>query len=173
MTEGAIRRGEATARRSLELTRAEIRRSQLNPVSQRRENYELPESFVSQALPRLEALLKIGAWDQLKRAVDTLALEYELRAKEAATPERTNGTLAASHVTWLNLPMRTTNIIEDVCAGTVGSLLECFPQGFVNVPNCGPEAVKAIAKALVRCRALTPEDAALRVQAWYAAMERR
>jgi DNA-directed RNA polymerase alpha subunit len=105
--------------------------------------------------------------------VDQLALEYELRAKETTVPGPTNGTLAAKHVTWLNLPMRTTNMLEAAGMFTVGGLLEGFPKQLVGLTNCGPDSVKAIAKALVRCNAMTTEDAALRVQAWYAAMERR
>lgn len=170
---GSDRRIAKSAGAEAAIRARNVRLGRRCPVTNRVANYELPESFVAQALPRLEALLKIGAWDQLKRTVDCIALEYDLSSQEASVDGPRNGTLAAKPVVWLGLPTRTTNIMEQVGAFTVGALVERFPQRFVGVTNCGPEAVKSIARALVKCHALTAEEAALRVQAWYAAMERK
>lgn len=167
MSEQAIARGEAQARNGAILDAAARRRAMRNPETNRiLPDQELPEEFIGQAIARMESLLRLGNWEHLRELVDVIKSEWELRQREQQPIPQ--GALLATPVVRLGLDVRTTNLIQDVCAGTVGALLEAFPAKFANVRNCGSVTVKRIAKALVDIGALSPEEASERVTEWEA-----
>lgn len=164
MTERAALRIEKMGRGGERRKRAAIRRALQNPIRVAAPT-ELPADFVSEGLGRMEPLLRIGHWEQLHKLVDHLKREWEEKQIEAQS-QPLGGALLGLHVTWLKLQQRTTNLVESVCSGTVGALLEAFPGAFVGLPNCGPKMVEEIASALVLCGALTHIQARRRVAEW-------
>jgi hypothetical protein len=58
---------------------------------------------------------------------------------------------------------RTANLIEGVCSGTIGGLLECFPSAFINSPNCGPATIRKIAERLLSIGMIDAEEAQRRI----------
>jgi hypothetical protein len=149
---------------------AAIKRSMRSPVANKQADWELPAEFVEPAHARLLPPLKYGQWERLHDTIEILRLEYELGDREEDKPT-TEGQLRARHVVTLGLPQRTTNILEQVECFTIGALLDSFPHCLVDVPNCGPEAVKSVARALYTVGALTKEQAAGAILEWQGRME--
>lgn len=168
MTEAAIARGEGQARHGAAVE-ARARRLHGRGASVRIEPDEpLPPDFVAEALARIVAPLRCGQWGLLKETIDQIAGEWELRAK--GLPAGSEGQRHAIPVSALNLTPRQRELCEEQQITTVGKLLEEFPQAFVGLPNCGPESVKALAKALVAVGALNNRGALVKCQDWEAAM---
>lgn len=163
MTEAAARRIEQRGRGGEIMKQAAIKRAQRCPVSLRVRNYELPAEFVERSTNRVEALIRLGNWEQAKAVIDAIELEWELTRREKQGGKLTGAELLACPVCRLRLNPRTINLCEHVGAHTVGALLERFPGAFLEARNCGPVTLREIAQALVDIGALTPEQAAERL----------
>src|SRR6476660_3899746 len=101
----------------------------------------LPDEFLSEQIEKVRLHLGRGHFAQAKATIDQIEKAWQLRVtmqSQAATGPTAEK--LAWHVSWL-FDDRTCNIIEDVCCGTVGALLDAFPAEFIEVPNVGPLTV--------------------------------
>lgn len=130
------------------------------PVSKSREQL-IPQEFVDSALARLEIQLSSGAWEQARETLSVIEQEWEAWQIAQSAPESGTNVLAW-HVASVFEP-RTANLIEDICSGTIGALLECFPAAFIELPNCGPLTIQRIARMLSNIGAIDAADAQKRV----------
>jgi hypothetical protein len=136
-------------------------------VASHAESFNLPEDFVAESIAKLAAQVQIGSWEAAHATLDQIAKQWEIRqAEKRPLAERSQGSVLALHAVSLGLSQRTVNLIEDTCAGTVGALLECFPEAFADVPNCGPETIKSIAVALYQAQVITDVQAAECLEWW-------
>lgn len=110
----------------------------------------VPQEFVDESLSKIGFHLRAANWEMAKDAIDAIARLWADRQVEA-TPlaELPMGERLAAHVGRLRLPPRTVNLIESVCTGTVGSLLEAFPNEFDRKVQCGPATLEKIRQALI------------------------
>jgi hypothetical protein len=113
--------------------------------------------------------LKAGHWEQAIVTIEATRKAWELKKQETQPQQLTSARLAL-HVNTLPLPARTLNLIENLCAGTIGALLEAFPAEFIGCPKCGPLTIEGIAKALIQAGLIDAEEALRRVEDWHLAM---
>jgi hypothetical protein len=76
----------------------------------------------------------------------------------AANWERAIEAVLSRHVSCLRLDARTVCQIDEMCNGTIGSLLEVFPESFLDLRGIGVQTIKTIASELCRIGAFTPEQ---------------
>jgi hypothetical protein len=137
------------------------------PISKVRNQNQLPGDFISSALARIEILLREQNWEGVKNEVDVIHREWGLRAIEARPMADIERSIKlAMHVNRLGLSHRISNMICDVCSGTVGSLLEAFPVAFMDHFGVGPETVRTIAEALLAAGVIDVEEAQQCIDHW-------
>ncbi len=167
------RHGDAVARQL-------VRDANRNPVSGPRElkrivtpDGELHPIIDAQFLAEAEARVRIhmarGFWDQAIETIRALEGEWELRKASSGIKAVKREDCLAWHVSNIFDP-RTANLIEMLCAGTVGSLLECFPKAFIKYNGCGPVTVSRIAKTLVKIGVLGEAEALEKLNEYRAAI---
>lgn len=129
---------------------------------------ELPKDFVAECMAMIGLHVSRGHFEQAATTASECAERWKLR-QMFDQPGHTEPDVLAWHVTQI-LDHRTANELERHCSGTVGSLLEIYPDELVNVPRVGPAMIERIARALVRIGALTQQDAEDRIKRWADAM---
>lgn len=170
------RHGDAVARQL-------IRDGQRNPVSCPKSICQIIDrngeidpvidtGFLAEAEARVRIHLARGHFEQAKATIDQLASEWNLfqianQPTNLAIQER-----LAWHVSGVFDP-RTANLIEELCTGTIGSLLECFPASFTRAPMCGLGTVRKIAETLLRIGVIDAVECQKRIDDWQLAMEQR
>jgi len=106
----------------------------------------------------VEVHLAVGNWERAAEAV-WLAKRMWIEREDGDEIPSDDSALRASHIAILKLDPRTINQIEAVCSGTVGSLIDCFPEGFVRVSGIGVKTIETIADELCRIGAITKDRA--------------
>lgn len=134
----------------------------------------LPQEFISESIAKLQIHVGRGHWEQAKACIDEIERLWEVRKVQGdAKPEQIDATAVIHwHVAEVFTP-RTANLIETLCNGTIGALLEIFPAKFIGCPNAGTVTVKNIARQLVRFGVIEADDAQRRIDEYDAAMQRR
>lgn len=117
----------------------------------------LPHEFVAECIAKIEIHVARGHWDQAKEIISDSEREYNLRQCSSGATLSSNGDLGSKLALHVNriFDVRTANLIEEVCAGTVGALLESLPDGFIGTPGCGTETVKRIIRKLMEIGVLS------------------
>ncbi len=176
---GVDERMARRARQEEREKRAALRRVMASPVRNNRDLKVvqdgelvplLPADFLAESLATLQIHLARGHFAQAKASVDAIEQRWQLEKQQKATTNTTN--VLSRHVSSLFDP-RTANMIEEHCAGTIGALLDCFPEGFTRTPMCGPGTVRKIAETLLRIGAIDAADCQKRIDEWQAVMDRR
>ena len=124
----------------------------------------LPQEFIGESMAKLRIHVAAGNFEQAKVTIDEIESAWQLRQHElssvSALPLQHR---MAVHVNRLGLSPRTVNMIEDVCNGTLGALLEAFPRRFASVPGCGSATARTIAEALMRAGVIDGCEAQRRI----------
>lgn len=143
-----------------------IREGQRGPREKEMEP-SLPKEFIAKALAMLEVHLCRGHFEQAKATIDEIEAMWDVEREPVGVELPIN-----AHVTALRLDQRTVNMIDAVCSGTVGALLDVFPRAFVRLNNCGAGTVEKIAKALKRAGVLDAAAAERRIDEYQLLMSR-
>lgn len=168
------------ARQAEREKRAAMRRAQANPVKSHHDlivvrNGEidplLPADFLAESLAMLEIHLARGHFAQAKETIDAIEQRWSLKRKLGASLASPNDAeKLAWHVTAV-FDQRTANELEKHCNGTLGSVLEIFPEALLRLPGVGMRTIEKIATTLVRNGLLSPEEGQARVERWSIGME--
>ncbi len=130
----------------------------------------ISKDFLEESVARLEIHLARGHWSQAKEAIDAIEEQWELRkiAEQASTRGITEK--LSWHVSGV-FDARTAGMIETVCSGTIGSLLEAFPLGFLHCRNCGTLTISHIGRTLLRMGVIDEADAQRRIEQYRDAVD--
>jgi hypothetical protein len=131
------------------------------------------DEFLHESLEMLKPHISSASWEQAIETVRFIEQRWNDRLRDTDIGQAVMGDVLAIHVSWLRLDPRTVNILESICAGTVGSLLPSFPSALVDCPNVGPGTVRRIAEALCRIGALSRPDARLKFEEYLTASKAR
>ena len=122
------------------------------------EGRRLPDDFVDHVTRMIRVHISAGNW---VRAVDAVAAAERMwldRAEELSDPA-SDPNVMARHVSCLRLDARTVSQIDEACYGTIGALLEIFPDHFIATPGIGVQTIKTIAAELCRIGAISQASA--------------
>lgn len=118
------------------------------------EGSRLPEDFVDHVTRMIRVHVAAGNWVRAADAVAAAERMWKDRSEELSDPVRDPNVLAR-HISCLRLDARTVSQIDEACYGTIGALLEIFPDHFIKVPGIGDQTIKTIALELCRIGAIT------------------
>ncbi len=121
------------------------------------QNGQLPADFVAIIQRMVGVHLAAGNWERATDAVHHAERMWRDRQEDLADPV-TDPFVLSRHVSCLRLDARTVCQIDDLCNGTIGSLLEVFPSEFLSLSGIGLQTIKTIASELCRIGAFTPEQ---------------
>jgi hypothetical protein len=164
---GAERRMAKSARAESHVKQRHIREANRSPVSNTHDEQIVPPELVEVILAKVKIHVARGHWEQVQVVIDIEARNWELRRRERqAKPCE----MLHKHARDI-FDIRTANMIENVCSGTIGALLEVFPLAFIGQSMCGQGTIQKIAERLVKLGVLSAVEAGERVAEWGEAME--
>ena len=114
----------------------------------------LPEDLVAHITRMVGVHLAAGNWERAIDAVNSAERMWHDRERELSDPT-TDHFVLARHVSCLRLDARTVSQIDELCNGTVGSLVEIFPDSFLSLRGVGVQTIKTIASELCRIGAIS------------------
>jgi len=114
----------------------------------------LPEDFVAHITRMVGVHLAAGNWERAIEAVHHAERMWIDREHELSEPSEDVFVLAR-HVSCLRIDARTVSQIDELCNGTVGALVEIFPDSFIELRGIGTQTIKTIALELCRIGAIT------------------
>jgi len=168
---GSDERIAAQARFGERCRRGDVARGSRPAISNPGREQVVSDEFVAEVLRKVQLHIAAGFWDQAKDTLDASKREWLIQEQQrkcySGSPE-----VLGWHVSNL-FDARTAGIIEQVCCGTVGSLLECFPVAFIDLPMCGPSTIEKIAKGLTRIGAITADEAQKRIEQYAESVQSR
>lgn len=113
------------------------------------EGSRLPGDFVDHVTRMIRVHVAAGNWVRAADAVAAAERMWKDREEELSDPAH-DPNLLSRHISCLRLDARTVSQIDEACYGTIGALLETFPDHFITVPGIGDQTIKTIASELCR-----------------------
>ena len=132
----------------------------------------LPPEFLRESMAKLE--LHVGAGNQLqaRKTLDEIFRQWDILKVQKKTGVAAANEKLAWHASNV-FDARTANVIENVCSGTIGALLDCFPGAFIIHNGAGPHLVRKIAETLFRLGVIDAAETQRRIDQYLTAMESR
>lgn len=112
--------------------------------------------FVSHITRMVGVHLAAGNWHRAIEAVHAAERMWREREAELIDPAcLAEPAMLARHVSCLRLDARTVCQIDEMCCGTIGALIEVFPDRFIALRGVGEQTIKTIASELCRIGAIS------------------